>query len=73
MSAYHGILLHVIFSTKYRRPCLAETWRDALFEYIGATVRQHKALLLKSGGIEDHVHLLMRIHHSSQFRTPSAY
>ena len=62
MSAHHGILLHVIFSTKYRKPVLAETWRDELFAYIGGTVKDHKSTLLKAGGIEDHVHLLLRIH-----------
>ncbi|HEY6563154.1 MAG TPA: IS200/IS605 family transposase, partial [Pirellulaceae bacterium] len=62
MSTYHGILVHVIFSTKYRKPYLADAWRDDLFGYIGVTVRDHKATLLKAGGIEDHVHLLLRIH-----------
>ena len=62
MSTHHGILLHVVFSTKYRRPVLADSWRDDLFGYIGGTVKEHKASLLKAGGIEDHVHLLLRIH-----------
>ena len=62
MSTHHGILLHVIFSTKYRRRVLVDPWRDDLFAYIGGTVKDHKATLLKSGGIEDHVHLLLRVH-----------
>lgn len=62
MSTHHGILLHVVFSTKYRRPLLADAWRDDSFAYIGGIVDDHKATLLKSGGIEDHVHLLLRIH-----------
>ena len=62
MSTHHGILLHVIFSTKYRRKHLAKAWRDDLYAYIGGIVQEHKAVLLKSGGIEDHVHLLLRIH-----------
>jgi REP element-mobilizing transposase RayT len=62
MSTHHGILLHVVFSTKYRKPLLADSWRDDLFSYIGGIVGDHKATLLKSGGIEDHVHLLLRIH-----------
>jgi REP element-mobilizing transposase RayT len=62
MSTHHGILLHVVFSTKYRKPLLDDVWRDDLFAYIGGTVRDHKATLLKSGGIEDHIHLLLRIH-----------
>lgn len=32
--------------------------------YIGGTVNDHKASILCSGGIEDHVHLLAKIHPS---------
>ena len=62
MSTHHGILLHVIFSTKFRQLLLAEQWCDDLFAYIGGIVTDHKSILLKAGGIEDHVHLLLRIH-----------
>ncbi len=62
MSSHHGILIHVVFSTKYRKAVLADAWRDDLFAYIGGTVKVHKAVLSKAGGIEDHVHLLMKIH-----------
>jgi putative transposase len=62
MSTYHGILIHVVFSTKYRKPLLSNTWRDELFGYIGGAVKDHKATLLKAGGVEDHVHLLLRTH-----------
>ncbi|QDV22091.1 IS200/IS605 family transposase [Aureliella helgolandensis] len=62
MSTHHGILLHVVFSTKFRKPCLGDAWRDDLFAYIGGIVKEHKSTLLKAGGIEDHVHLLLRIH-----------
>lgn len=62
MSTHHGILLHVVFSTKYRKPWLHEKWRDDLYAYIGGIVKDHKSILLKAGGIEDHVHLLLRIH-----------
>ena len=61
MSTHHGILLHIIFSTKYRKPYLVDAWRDDLFGYIGGIVTDHKATLLKAGGIEDHIHLLLRI------------
>ena len=61
MSTHHGILLHVVFSTKYRKPVLADQWRNELFGYIGGIVNDHKSTLLKAGGIEDHIHLLLRI------------
>jgi REP element-mobilizing transposase RayT len=62
MSTYHGILLHLVFATKYRRPLLHDHWRDDLFAYIGGIVRDHKAVLLTAGGIEDHVHLFLKSH-----------
>ena len=51
----------MIFSTKYRKPYLADGWRDDLFAYIGGIVKDHKSTLLKAGGIDDHIHLLLRI------------
>ena len=61
-STHHGILVHIVFSTKLRFPLLHDDWRDELFAYIGGTVRKHKATILKSGGIADHIHLLAKIH-----------
>lgn len=61
---HHGLLIHIVFSTKFRHPYLNEKWRDDLFAYIGATAREHKATVVASGGIEDHVHLLVKIHPS---------
>jgi len=63
-SSHHGLLIHVIFSTKLRRPLLADDWRDELFAYMGGTIKEHKGIILASGGIEDHVHLLTKIHPS---------
>jgi REP element-mobilizing transposase RayT len=62
MSTHHGILLHVVFSTKHRSPLIRDSWRDDLFGYISGTVKDHKAVLLKAGGIEDHIHLLLKLH-----------
>jgi putative transposase len=62
MSTHHGILMHAVFSTKYRVPVLHDRWRNDLFAYIGGVVSDHKATLLTAGGIEDHVHLLLKLH-----------
>lgn len=63
-STHHGILIHVIFSTKQRFKLLHGDWRDELFAYMGGVAEEHKASLLRSGGVEDHVHLLVKIHPS---------
>ena len=62
ISTHHGILIHAVFSTKHRFRCLADSWRDELFAFIGGTAKDHDAILLCAGGIEDHVHLLLKIH-----------
>ncbi|MDB4766997.1 IS200/IS605 family transposase [bacterium] len=64
MSSHDGILVHVVFSTKFRKPVLHDDWRDELLAYIGGTIKDHKAVLLRSGGIEDHVHLSIKFHPS---------
>ena len=61
-SSHHGILIHVVFSTKQRFKILHKDWRDDLFAYMGGIATEHKSKLLRSGGVEDHVHLLMKIH-----------
>ena len=62
MPSYHQVLIHVVFSTQYRRSVLTANYRDDLFGYIGGTVKEHQASLLKAGGVEDHVHLLIGTH-----------
>ena len=61
-SSHSAIYLHVVFSTKQRYPYLKTEWRDSLFGYIGGTLQEHKSVLLRAGGVEDHVHLLIAIH-----------
>ncbi len=61
-SSYCALYSHVIFSTKHREPWLREALRPRLFAYIGGIIRAEKGVLLAAGGIEDHVHLLIRDH-----------
>ena len=63
-STHHGILIHVVFSTKQRFKLLHENWRDELYGIMGGIAKEHKSILLRCGGIEDHVHLLLKIHPS---------
>ena len=63
-STHSNLLVHMIFSTKNRLKLIADNWRPELFAYMGGAVHEHKASLLEAGGIEDHLHLLVRIHPS---------
>lgn len=55
------VYLHVIFSTKYREPVLADAWQDELFHVLGGTANNLGCQSLIVGGIADHVHLLLQL------------
>ena len=53
------IYLHLVFSTKDRRPFLRERGlRQELHAYMAGACRQMNSPSLVVGGVEDHVHLL---------------
>ncbi|NJM36865.1 MAG: IS200/IS605 family transposase [Akkermansiaceae bacterium] len=53
------IMLHLVFSTKDRKPMLNDEIRDELHAYIGGIITSLKGTLLKSGSASDHIHLLI--------------
>ena len=56
-----AVYLHVVFSTKERRPFLRdETVRTALHAYLGGISKQLGCAPIIAGGVADHVHLLAR-------------
>ena len=56
-----AVYLHLVFSTKDRRPFLRDkTVRDALHAYMGGVTKTLDCPPLIVGGVEDHVHLLCR-------------
>ena len=58
---FTNLLVHIVFSTKHRAALLGEPLRERLYEYIGGILRKEGDLLLEIGGVEDHVHLLVRL------------
>jgi len=52
---------HLVFSTKHRKPILDDEILPRLFEYLGGIVRRDDGTLLKAGGVEDHLHLLVSL------------
>jgi len=57
---FSDLLVHVIFSTKGRRPDIQEPLRSRLYEYLAGIARKEFGEALKIGGTEDHVHGLLR-------------
>lgn len=56
------IYLHLVFSTKERRPFLEDRQlRDRLHQYLGGTADGLGCTSLRVGGVADHVHVLCRL------------
>jgi putative transposase len=55
-----NILLHLVFSTRERRPLIKPEFRDDLFAYLGGIIREMHGTALIINGTIDHVHILMR-------------
>ena len=53
------LYVHLIFSTKQRRPWIDAAWSPQLYEYFSGILRAQGSQLLLAGGVEDHVHLLI--------------
>ena len=56
-----NLVIHVIFSTKERRPFIVPEIRNDLLAYLGGIVRELGGTALIINGTADHVHMLMRI------------
>src|SRR5690349_7438953 len=53
------ILVHLVFSTKDRKPQIDDEIRDELHAYLGGIIENHRGTLLKAGSVYDHIHLLI--------------
>lgn len=60
--AVYDIKLHIVFVTKYRRPCLHAGLLAYLREAFEEILSAWRCELIEFGGEADHVHLLIRIH-----------
>jgi REP element-mobilizing transposase RayT len=54
------LLYHIVFSTKNREPIITAPIRADLYKYIGGIVRGEGGKLLEIGGVQDHIHLVVR-------------
>jgi putative transposase len=53
--------VHIVFSTKGRRPLIEPQARRRLWAYLGGIAKNLKAVPLSIGGTADHVHLLLAL------------
>ena len=55
------VIVHVIFSTKERRPLLDTDTRPKLHAYLATVARNAGGECYRAGGVADHVHLAIRL------------
>lgn len=53
--------LHIVFSTKHRKPWIDKEIAEPLYGYIGAICNELDCTVVKVGGYYDHVHILIRL------------
>jgi len=56
-----NLTVHIIFSTRYRLPVISKDIRPILHAYMAATIRNCQCECYRAGGVEDHVHLAVRL------------
>jgi len=55
-----NVVVHLIFSTKSRRPLVTREIRADLLAYLGGIIREMGGTALIINGTSDHVHMLAR-------------
>lgn len=60
-STHHHIILHIVFRTKDSRPLISPEIESRLHAYMAGILRDETAAVIETGGMPDHVHLLIRI------------
>ena len=58
---YTNLLVHIVFATKERFPLIQSEIESRLYEYIGGTIRTLGGVCLEIGGVEDHIHMLVKL------------
>jgi putative transposase len=61
MHSFTSCLVHCVWSTKNRNPCLTFDLRKRLWPYLGGIAKQHQMKTLAIGGASDHVHVLLSL------------
>jgi putative transposase len=59
--SYTNLLYHIVYGTRERQPLIDEVFQPRLYEYLGGTIRGLKGTCLEVGGVEDHMHILVRL------------
>ena len=58
-STYLSLHFHIVFGTKNRVPSIRDAWIEDLHKYLGGIVSGLAGFPQGTGGVADHVHLLV--------------
>lgn len=65
--SYTNLLYHIVFGTKGRLPMINAEFKPRLHQYLGGTVRGLGGIALEINGMEEHVHLLVKLKPTMMF------
>lgn len=60
-STLTNLIIHVVFSTKYRVPMITAALQPELYAYMGGIIKNDGGIPLAVGGIQNHVHIVMKL------------
>ncbi len=61
MHSFVSCLMHVVFSTKWRRQLITPPVEKRLWPYLGGIAIKKNMRALKVGGVSDHLHILLSL------------
>ena len=65
--SYTNFLYHIVFGTKGRLPLITDELKPQLHIYMGGTVRGLGGIAFEINGMNDHVHLLVKVSPTVKF------
>jgi putative transposase len=60
-NTYSQIYIQVVFTVKRREKLIPKTKKEELFRFITGIIKNNGQLLLQINGVQDHIHILLRI------------
>ncbi|MGE5437145.1 MAG: IS200/IS605 family transposase [Syntrophothermus sp.] len=62
MGSYTSIFYHIVFSTKNRNNTIKAEFEKRIYNYIWEVIKDKKCKLIRIGGTENHIHILLVLH-----------
>lgn len=60
-STHTELVYHLIWSTKHRQPMILPEIESSIWKILAGTAKRNGMHVIKAGGVENHVHVLLRI------------